>query len=427
MNNSVDRSGWLLLGSVWLVTLFLYILFQCVSPLLPVLIVEFHLDHWMGGFLYALPVLMIALFSYPLGVISDRIGLELAVGCGAAVATLSSLIRPLATNYPMLAASTAMFGLGFAMCFTNLPKLVKTKFPQRLAGTATGVYTAAIPLGTGLGIALTKPILALTGSWREVLVVWSLMAIPVMLLWWVVSRLVRRRKSHSDRGSLQPGIARQIESQPSGPGKPEDPENRYAPSRRRLVGSVVICGLLLMFLNLMFYATIGWLPTYLIEEGWDPVSAATATSVISFVEVPAVLLIPVLSDYTGGRRFILVVGFLFISICSASLGFNTALSWIVTPILGTTFGGIFALLLATPVELVGKEKVASAAGAIISIGYVGALIGPLATGYLRDTTGSFVVGFLVLVLAGLVSAALSYVLSAVQPRRPAAFHPKAMP
>jgi cyanate permease len=419
LNNSTDRSGWLLLGSVWLVTLFLYILFQCVSPLLPLLIMEFHLDHWMGGFLYALPVLMVALFSYPLGVVSDRIGLELAVGCGATVATLSSLMRPLATNYSMLVVSTAMFGLGFAMCFTNLPRLVKTNFPQRLAGTATGVYTAAIPLGTGLGIALTKPIFAVTGSWREVLLIWSLMAIPVMLLWWVVGGLVRRRKRRSDRVSLHQGTARQVESQRIRPGEPANPENPHAQSRGRLVASVLICGLLLMFLNLIFYATIGWLPSYLIEEGWEAVSAATATSVISFVEVPAVLLIPILSDFTGGRKFVLVLGFFLISICSASLAFNTALSWFVTPVLGTTFGGIFALLLATPVELVGKEKVASAAGAIISIGYVGALTGPLVTGYLRDSTGSFVVGFLVLALAGLVSASLSHVLSAVQPPRPA--------
>jgi len=439
LNNSSDGSAWILLGSVWLVTLFLYILLQCVSPLLPLLIMEFHLDHWMGGFLYALPVLMIALFSYPLGVVSDRIGLKFAVGCGATVAALSSLMRPLAANYSMLTLSTALFGLGFAMCFTNLPRLVKTNFPQHLAGTATGVYTSAIPLGTGLGIALTKPIFAVTGSWREVLLLWSLMAMPVVLFWWVVGRLVRKRERPSDQGSVYHGAAGQTEAQRLNLREPRDPEpsaydslrkgsTAQSPvtdiqnihSRGRLVGSVLICGLLLMLLNLTFYATIGWLPTYLIEEGWDAVSAATATSVISFVEVPAVLLIPILSDLTGGRRFILVLGFSLICICSAGLAFNTASSWFVTPVLGTTFGGIFALLLATPVEFFEKEKVASAAGAIISIGYVGALVGPLMTGYLRDSTGSFVVGFLVLALAGLVSAGLSYVLSEVHPRRAAA-------
>ena len=130
MSHSSDHERWLLLGSVWLVTLFLFILFQCVSPLLPVLIVEFRLDHWMGGFLYTLPVLMVALFSYPLGLVSDRVGLDVALGCGAMLAVLSSLIRSFTTSYPMLGVSTAIFGLGLAMCFINLPRLVKMNFPM---------------------------------------------------------------------------------------------------------------------------------------------------------------------------------------------------------------------------------------------------------------------------------------------------------
>jgi len=169
----------------------------------------------------------------------------------------------------------------------------------------------------------------------------------------------------------------------------------------------------------MFYSTIGWLPTYLTEEGWDAASAAAATSVISFVEVPAVLLIPMLSDRTGRRRLILVSGFSLISICAASLALNAGSSWFVAPVLGTTFGGIFALLLAMPVGLVEQEKVASVAGAMISIGYIGALTGPIITGYLRDLTENFIIGFLVMALAGLVSVVLSYALSAAQPQRPA--------
>ncbi len=424
------------LGSAWLVIFSLFILFQCVSPLLPVLISEFRLNHWMGGFLYSLPLLMIALFSYPLGVLSDRIGLEVAVGCGVIVATLFSLIRALATDYYILAFSTAIFGLGFAMCFTNLPKLVKTNFPQRLAGTATGAYTTAIPLGAGLGIALTKPVFAMTGGWREVLMIWSVMAIPAIVFWWVVAGWCRKRRRPSHLGSLHQetvpqapsqGTAREDSADARQPLHPSSQKGRSTQrpmsdirgtySRGGLLGSVLLCGSLLLLLNLMFYATIGWLPTYLTEAGWDAVSAAAATSVISFVEIPAVLLVPVLSDRTGRRTLILILGFSLISICSASLAFNTDSSWFVAPLLGTTFGGIFALLLAMPVELVEQEKVASVAGAIISIGYVGALTGPIITGYLRDLTGNFVAGFLVVALAGLVSVALSYALSAVQPQR----------
>lgn len=394
MDRGDKTARWVILGCASLVALFLYVLMQCVSPLLPVLITDFKLSHSLGGFLYSIPILMIAVFSYPLGIVSDRIGMESAVGFGFSLAVFCSLIRVLSPNFLSLALFTALFGIGFSLCFPNLPKLVKENFPQHLAGTATGVYTAAIPLGSGLGIALTKPVLAVVGGWREVVVAWSLMALPVAVLWWAAARPTRRRRNQSRFSS----------SEKSGPLWSE------SPNRRPLLASVLIAGAILSLLNLIFYCTIGWLPTYLMERGWNPSLAATATSVISFVEIPAVLLYPVLSDYTGKRRFIMILSFILITCCSGTVSLFPSLSWFVSPIFGMTFGGIFALLLALPVELVERGKVGRAAGAIISTGYVGALLGPPIAGYVRDATGDFAFGFLAMAAAGLVAAVLSRLL-----------------
>ena len=371
----------------------LYFLMQCVSPLLPVLIVDLGLTHSAAGLLYSLPILMIALFSYPFGIISDHINMEVAIGCGITFAVMASFTRSLTADFIFLALSTALFGLGFAMCFPNLPKMVKENFPRHLAGTATGLYTTAIPLGAGLGIALTKPLLVATGSWQQVLMIWSLIMIPVVVLWWAVARpslssnatpVTRCPKSLFVKGPLNLSFT------------------------RRSLGPVLISGLLLFFLNLVFYCTIGWLPTYLIEKGWDPTAAATATSVISFAEIPGVVLFPVLSDRIGRRRMILILSFFLIAVCSAIVSLRPSLSWFLSPFFGITFGGIFALILALPVEIVEGDKVGRAAGAILSIGYIGALLGPPLIGLLRDMTGAFGLGFLILTLAGLVAAGLSY-------------------
>jgi CP family cyanate transporter-like MFS transporter len=376
---------------------------QCISPLLPILIIDFELNHSTGGFLYSLPILMIALFSYPSGILSDRIGVEIAVGCGATVAILSSFIRPFSPNFHLFVLSTAMFGLGFAICFPNLPKLVKENFPQHLSGTATGVYTTAILVGSGFGMALTKPLLAATGSWREVLVIWSLMAVPVIALWWIMARMSRKRRGRSESKAFQKET-------------PQDKTVRLLNDHKddqypgKLVSSVVIAGSILSLLNLIFYATIGWLPTYLTERGWDPVLAATATSVISFLEIPAVLLIPMLSDRTGRRRLIMISSFLLLAVSSATISLSPSSIWLLSPVFGITFGGIFALILSLPVELVKQEQVGRAAGAIFSIGYIGALTGAPITGYLRDLTGDFSFGFIVMGFVGLMAAGLSYIL-----------------
>jgi predicted MFS family arabinose efflux permease len=82
----------------------------------------------------------------------------------------------------------------------------------------------------------------------------------------------------------------------------------------------------------------------------------------------------------------------------------------VSPVFGITFGGIFALLLALPVELVKQEQIGRAAGGIISVGYIGALTGAPITGYLRDLIGDFSFGFMVMGFVGLIAAGLSYIL-----------------
>jgi CP family cyanate transporter-like MFS transporter len=233
-------------------------------------------------------------------------------------------------------------------------------------------------------------------GWRGVFVVLSLVAVPGIFFWWVVAR----------KDSRRPGRP--------GTGDPERPDQQEAhPDHSFFCQSskpVVICGLLLSLLNLTFYCTMGWLPTYLSEQGWKSTGAAAATSLITYAELPAVFLIPVISDRVGKRKFIIILCFLLIAICSTVISLRPSLTWWITPFLGIAVGGIFALILALPVELVERQAIGRAAGAIISIGYVGALIGPPLAGYLRDLTGQFSAGFLIMAFAGIVATGLTFLL-----------------
>jgi len=367
---------------------------------MPDLIAEFRLSHSMGGLLYALPIIMIAAFSYPLGILSDRIGMEASIRYGISIAFLFSLLRAFVGSFGPLVVCTGLFGIGFALCFPNLPKLVKEKFPPRYSGAATGAYTAALPLGTGLAIILTRRILPLIGTWRHVLLLMSLATVPVVLLWWIGFRPpVSRRKGL--KNCLLPETSDFNEG-----------NNRAG----RLPASLLICGLLLALLNMIFYCTIGWLPTYLTERAWPAARAATATSLISFIEIPAILLIPLLVDRVGRRRLAVISSFAWMSACSAVISGAPSLAWFTIPCFGITLGGVFVLLLAIPVDLVEAKKVGRAAGIVISIGYAGALIGPPTAGYLRDLTGSFAGAFLATALIGVTAAGLSYWLPSSVPR-----------
>jgi CP family cyanate transporter-like MFS transporter len=223
----------------------------------------------------------------------------------------------------------------------------------------------------------------------------SLIAMPLIVAGWIVMKRSKTRVSQA--------------SPPSGPDKSriEKESRSIEQTRDSSSGPIILCGMLLALLNFAFFITIGWLPTYLASVGWAPVSAGTVTSVISFVEVPAILLIPHLSDRMGGGKLIIMMSFLLISICSLAILFEPSATWMVAPVLGITFGGTFVLILAFPAQFTKQEKVGRAAGAILAIGYLGALIGPPLAGYLRDVTGSFSSTFMVMAGAGIIAACLS--------------------
>ena len=391
------RPSWIILGCISLIILFLYVLLQCIPPLLPAIIDEFHISYFAGGFLYAIPILMVAAFTFPLGIVSDRIGSTKALGLGATMVVLFSLLRATSQSFSSLAFYTAMLGFGVSLYFPNLPKTVREHFPSHLIGRVTGLYTAAIPLGSGLGISLSKPLLVITGSWREVVMILSLIAMPLIGVGWIV---MKRCKTKISPESSFPRLEK--------PYVHEEKESRcIVDTGDHSFRPVILCGILLALLNFAFFITIGWLPTYLASAGWAPVSAGAVTSVISFVEVPAILLVPHLSNRAGRGKLIIMMSFLLISICALATLFKPSLTWIAAPVFGMTFGGAFVLLLAFPAQFTKQEKVGRAAGAILAIGYLGGLIGPPLAGYLRDVTGSFFSVFMVMAGVGLIAVCLS--------------------
>ena len=63
--------------------------------------------------------------------------------------------------------------------------------------------------------------------------------------------------------------------------------------------------------------------------------------------------------------------------------------WALMAAVGIATSGTFAMLLALPIEMLPRSAVGTATGAILSIGYIGGILGPWLTGRVVDATGSF--------------------------------------
>ena len=68
------------------------------------------------------------------------------------------------------------------------------------------------------------------------------------------------------------------------------------------------------------------------------------------------------------------------------------------------------MILALPVEMVSKESVGMASGMMLSIGYIGGLIGPWMAGRILDTTGTLNLALIILIGVAAVWAVIAFLI-----------------
>lgn len=100
------------------------------------------------------PVLYV-LLSQPSGKWIDRYGYAPVVGIGGLVMAMFSLGRLHEGGFYWLLSMQAGIAIGQPLVVNGISKLVARQFPAELVGTATGLGSASMFIGMGLGIGLT--------------------------------------------------------------------------------------------------------------------------------------------------------------------------------------------------------------------------------------------------------------------------------
>jgi len=92
------------------------------------------------------------------------------------------------------------------------------------------------------------------------------------------------------------------------------------------------------------------------------------------------------------------------------------MGWPLMHLAGTVYTAMFITILALPVEMMPKEVVGAATGLMLSIGYIGGLIGPLIGGHILDRTGSLDLSFLILIGVSIAAAGIAFRLPETGPK-----------
>ena len=374
----------------WLLIFAAYASVLCVSPVLGLISQEFNLSASQAGLLFSAPVITLALIAFVGGFLGDKIGSRKTAGSGAILLSLSAFLRCVSPNFTILFLLNLIVGVGWGLIFPNLPKLVKLWFPDRIVGTATGIYSTGVFAGGTLALAITMPfVFPIFGNWRGVYFFWGAIALLIAVLWWILA------KEPSSSKNSQP-VPSQISIFSFG----TILKNKYI---------WIVAIYFALAANVTFYIITGWFPAFFIQKGISAASSGILTSVMTFAGIPAVFLVPFASDRAGLRK-----PFLWISCLIAAAAFIGIiyspffLDFVLMIVLGITLTATYVMSLFLPLELVNPANAGTASGIVISVGYIGGALGPPIAGYLKDTTRTLTPVVIMLAVLMLISMVIIF-------------------
>jgi len=379
---------WTVLGGSFLLAFAMWAPMFCVPPMVHILKEELFLTHAQTSLLFTIPMLMIAAVAIPGGFLADRIGVRRAAGIGAIIMAVGTMLRGTATNASSLLAFTFVYGVGLGLSFPNLPKLVSTWFPREKAGVATGIFSSGLPTGAAVALAITMPLVfPITNTFQGVFFIWGIPPTVAAILWWIMVR----KPPHDgiQDKALSIGIT---------------------PFRQLLrnKGLWLISSLFLLH-NFFFYTWAGWAPTLMRLRGATPETAGLISSLVLWASIPTALFMPRLSYRLGIRKPFLWVPSIALALASwGGIHVHLPMIWSLMTLVGIASATRFPTIMALPVETMPEKDVGTVSGLIISLGFIGGVIGPLIGGHILDLSGSLDRSLLVLIGVSVVATVIAF-------------------
>lgn len=368
-----DRSGRLLVGAaIVLLALNLRVAVGSVGVVLDALRDDLGMSAAVAGVLTTLPVLCFAAFGSTSHGVVRGIGLHRTTALLLVITGTGLVLRAVVDSSAAFLTLSVVALAGSAVGNILLPVLAKTHFPDRVP-TISALYGAALMTGAALGSVVTVPIADAFGGWRYGLGAWALLAALTVLPWLAFVR----HDLHVDPDAARLSMG--------------------AVARSPFAWAFVLC---FGAQSAQAYAQFGWFPAILQDAGLSSAYAGAMQGLLSAVGIPMTLALPLLIRWAGTRP---VLPWTFAAVTAGGwagvLIAPTAAVWVWAILLGVG-GCAFTWTL----TMIGRRTRSPDGTAALSafaqgLGYVVAAAGPLGTGLLHDTTGTWTVPVVVLLVA----------------------------
>ena len=387
---------WLLLIFAWAANFVIRIGF---SALLPSIMSELSLSYTRAGLLASAFFYAYVIMQIPSGLLGDRYGRRRILLLGLLGGALSAGLTGFAGSFAALFTARALTGAFQGSLFSNDRAIIATVTPPDRIGLGQGVSFAGPGLGLTAGLVIGGLLVEVL-PWRTVMMLFGLGPIAAALL-----------------------IARFVPS--PAPSPAQEPLGRrlgglFANGPLWLLALASLCAIA----NQFILAT--WAPLFFQEAGVTDVGRAGIYAALQGIAASLGMIVGGFThDRLARRGFesktVIVAGLAALALSMLAMAAVIAqrsvpalaiLVFLAAFFCWSIWGAVYTLL----GRMVRAEDLGAAFGWSNSISFLGAIVGPIATGWARDLTGSFSAGCLL--AAVLAAAGVALVGGVRAPRQP---------
>jgi len=386
---------WAVITGVALVALSLRGPIVAPAPVLGDIRADLGLSATGAGLLTSLPVLCFALATPLATRVIRRAGPEFAVVTCLLGVLAGTIVRSSGPSWAVF-LGTVIIGAAIAIGNIVVPVVIRRDVHWSRTSVVTGIYTAALNVGSMITSLGTAPLAAAFG-WRWALAAWGVLAAVGAVFWmW----LARRRAAGTT--SAAPGTRNATTSptratrQPA-TGQPGAPPPRTSDRVNRIgwLLLVTFCGQ-----SFSYYAVTAWLPTLLADtRGLAPAASGATASLFQIAAIAGSFSVPVIAARAPAWVPVAMIGALWmtlpVGLLIAPEAFTT---WAI--IGGIAQGGGFTAILSIIARVARTDReTASMSARVQAGGYVAATFAAPLVGALSSATGGWTAPLLLVLVA----------------------------
>ncbi|WJY15717.1 MFS transporter [Pectobacteriaceae bacterium CE90] len=384
---------WWIACLMWLAIAINYIDRTVLSAAAPHLIDELSLNPETMGFIMAAFFWSYALLQIPAGWFADRFGQKKGLGLAVAWWSIATSMMGLSTGFKSLLALRLALGVGEAAAYPSNAGITARWFPDKERATVSGLFDSASKFGGAVAMPLIVWMIYMF-DWRLTFLIIGSVGLLWVIAWYFIYS--ENPEEHKTISPQEVRLIRDGQARKHGD-RSVRPMKWYKLLRYRNIWAMCIG---FFTINYTSYFFITWLPTYLVKDkGMDfikmgmiaalPLLCGMIVEIIAGWASDRIIHKKILS-LTTTRKLFLTIG-LLMALCIGIAPFTDSVSMTVFLLCVAKSGTTVAAsqVWALPGDVAPKNSVSVVAGLQNSVSNMGGAIGPVVTGAIVATTGSF--------------------------------------